>query len=199
MAGQTTPVTARPPAEPAAAPESISGSYVYLNRALRPDDCYTPGRSQTFCLQAISYTDDWDYVNSLWVRFPEDWTIDLADYYDVPYGVNGGTLGDLNTEIQATPNEARINHLRYHANPSDTCTAYYCFEVTPGHASPGEAPVSWYWVSGGYGSPPYRPCSSDGYTPAGHTPCDETTSPAACIEPCPVHVVYLPAVLKNRQ
>ncbi len=182
------------PAGPAGSPEGISGSYVYLNVAISPDTCYRPGATQTFCMQAISHTGDWDYVYYLWLRFPSSWTIHNVYVYDVPYCVHGGTFGTFNW-AEITPDEVRIQHVRYHANPSDTCTAYYCFEVTPGTtASPFE---SWYWQSSVFGDPPFNPCSTDGYTPAGQPACDESITPPAYIPLCPPTRVYLPAVVKS--
>jgi len=197
--GLVAPLTALPAAaaEPAGDPESIAGSYVYLNGIISPDDCYIPGRSQTFCLQAISYTGDWDYVYYLWLRFPDDWVVGDVTVYDTPYCINGGTFSTFSWWGSA-PNQVRIDHIRYHANPNDTCTAYYCFDVTSGTRSPDEpfAWVSWYWTSSVYGSPPYYPCSSDGYTPAGQPACDEMTTPPAYIDRCPPRI-YLPAVFRR--
>jgi len=185
------------PAELPGGPESIAGSYVYLNSVISPDDCFVRSHSQTFCFQAISYTDDWDYVYYLWQRFPDDWTVQNVYLQGTPYCVNGGTFEGFAWWAPAS-NEVRIQHVRYHANPSDTCSAYYCFEVTSGSPSPGGsyAAVSWYWISSVYGSPPYYPCSSDGYTPAGQQPCDESITPPAFIGRCPP-VIYLPAVFKD--
>ena len=198
-AGQMAPVLALPtaPAEPDGSPESIAGSYVYLNSVISPDDCYTTGASQTFCFQAISYTDDWDYVYYLWQRFPDDWIVQDVYVQDTPYCVNGGTFSAFDWWAP-TPNEVRITHIRYHANPTDTCTAYYCFEVTSGSPSPGVdyVTVPWYWQSSGYGSPPFYPCSSDGYTPAGEPACDESITPPSFIGRC-LSRIYLPVVFRN--
>ena len=92
--GLVAPLTALPAAaaEPAGSPESIAGSYVYHNLAISPNDCFVQGRTQTFCFQAISYTDDWDYVYYLWLRFPNDWVVGDVTVYDTPYCVNGGTF-----------------------------------------------------------------------------------------------------------
>lgn len=193
----TLPATPTASAAPAGDPESISGSYVYFTGVISPDDCSIPGHSQAFCLQAISYTNDWDYVYYLWQRFPDDWTVQNVYVEGTPYCVNGGTFGPFSWSGAGTP-EVRIVHVRYHANPSDTCSVYYCFEVTSGSHSPGVpyAAVSWYWVSSMYGSPPYYPCSSDNYTPAGQATCDEASTPPAFIEQCTMHT-YLPVVFRN--
>ena len=191
------PATPTVSAAPAGDPESISGSYVYFNSVISPDDCSIPGHSQTFCFQAISSTTDWDYVYYLWQRFPDDWTIHNVYVSGTPYCVNGGTFGSFGWSGVGT-NVARLQHVRYHANPSDTCSAYYCFEVTSGSHSPGGyyAQVSWYWVSSVYGSPPYYPCSNDNYTPAGQEACDQASTAPAFVEQCTMRT-YLPVVFRN--
>jgi len=55
--------------------------------------------------------------------------------------------------------------------------------------------VPWYWQSSVYGSPPYYPCSSDGYTPSGQPACDESITPPSYIGRCPR--IYLPVVFRN--
>jgi len=184
------------PAEPAGGQESISGSYVYLNSVISPDDCFLRGHSQTFCFQAISYTDDADYVYYLWQRFPDDWIVQNVYVQGEPYCINGGTFSAFDWWAP-TPNEVKITHIRYQSM-SDTCTAYYCFVVMTGSPSPGVSYVTvpWYWHSSEYGSPPFYPCSSDGYTPAGENPCDESITPPSFIAQCPPRA-YLPAVFKN--
>jgi len=197
-AGQTTALAALPPAlaEPDGGQESIAGSYVYLNHVISPDDCSDPGQVQTFCFQAISYTSDWDYVYYLWQRFPEDWTVNNVFVQGEPYCTSGGTFGPFSWSAPS-PYEVRIQHVRYHANPSDTCTAYYCFDVTSGSHSPGVpyTTVPWYWISSAYGALPFYPCSSDGYTPAGQPACDEMISGVAVVWRC--GSVHLPIVLKG--
>lgn len=165
-------------------PMSISGSYVYLNTVVSPEDCFVECGRHWFCFQAISSTSDYDYVYYLWLRFPDGWQVHDATLYDVPYCVNGGTFAGFSWWAAAA-NEVRIQHVRYQA-PTDTCTAYYCLQVTPTSLPPGEtiAFVSWYWQSSAYGSPPFYPCSSDGYTPAGQPACDEALAPPANIVPC---------------
>ena len=184
------------PAEPDGDLESISGSYVYLNTVISPDDCFTRGASQTFCFQGISYTNDWDYVYYLWLRFPDDWTVQNVYLQGTPYCTNGGTFSAFSWWA-AAPNEVRISHTRYQS-ATDSCTAYYCFEVTSGGPSPGVSYVTvpWYWHSSEYGSPPFYPCSSDGYTPVGENPCDESITPPSYIGRCPPRS-YLPAVFRN--
>ena len=116
--------------------ELVAGSYVYLNHAISPNDCSIRGATQTFCFQAISYTDDYDYIYYLWQRFPSDWTVNNVYVEDTPYCTSGGTFGAFDY-WKASANEVRIAHIRYQANPSDSCTAYYCFDVTTGGHNPG--------------------------------------------------------------
>lgn len=170
---------------------SLSGSYVYLNSVISVNDCFVRGATQTFCFQAISYTNDWDYVFYLWQRFPSDWVVNNVYVYDTPYCTSGGTFGTFSWDYVSL-NEIRLTQTRYHANPSDVCTAYYCFVVTSGNPSPGIslAKASWYWTGSQYGNPPYYPCSSDGYTPSGQPACDEATTAPAFINACPS--IYLP-------
>jgi hypothetical protein len=99
-----------------------------------------------------------------------------------PSCTSGGTWGSFSWLFQTSPYEVNISHLRFQ-QPTDQCTAYYCFEVTSGTGTP-EAHESWYWVGDGWGGPPHWPCSSDGYTPAGQSTCDEAINPPAAIPPC---------------
>lgn len=198
--GPLAPLAALPAAaEPGGSPESIAGSYVYHNLAISPSDCFVQGHVQTFCFQAISYTDDYDYVYYLWLRFPSDWVVGNVTVYDTPYCINGGAFGPFSWYgPPGQQNELQITHVRYHANPSDTCTAYYCVQATAGGPSFGlsYAKVSWYWESSVYGSPPYYPCSADGYTPDGRPACDEMTTVVAYIDRCPIRVT-LPLIFKT--
>jgi hypothetical protein len=173
--------------------ESIHDSYVYFNPLPAGDSCSVRGSLQNFCFQAISYTTDWDFVSNLYMRLPADWDVEGFYVQGTPTCINGGTFGPASL-WEAADNEVRINHVRYQANPSDTCQATYCLEVTSGSNTPGSifAWASWYWVSSGYGSPPYHPCSSDGYTPTGQPACDEAIWSVAVIPSCPS--IYLPFV-----
>jgi hypothetical protein len=175
--------------------ESIHDSYLYFDWTVGGDNCPIRNASQTFCFTGTSFTDDWDYVYYLWMRFPTDWTIHDVYVQGTPSCTNGGTFADFSWWGMAA-NEVRITHVRYHQT-TDSCTAPYCFEVTSGSSSPGSnfALVSWYWISSGYGSPPFYPCSADGYTPAGQVACDEALWPQAAIPSCPR--IYLPLVLRG--
>ena len=175
--------------------ESVAGSYVYVNNVIAPNDCAIRGTAQTFCFQAISHTNDYDYVYYLWQRFPIDWTVNNVYVEGTPYCTSGGTFSTFGF-WKVSANEVRINHIRYHANPSDSCSAYYCFEVTTGGPNSGVryTMVPWYWRSSEYGSPPFYPCSSDGYTPSGEPACDESITPPAYIESCPQ--IFLPLLAK---
>jgi hypothetical protein len=185
-----------PPAiQSANAPESLHDSYVYFDSAVGGAACFLTGATQTFCFSAVSYTTDWEYVYYLWQRFPSDWTITNVYVQGTPYCVNGGTWGSFSW-WGPSAREVRITHPRYHHNPSDTCQAYYCFEVTSGSKTPGSiyALESWYWSGTDDGAAPYHPCSSDGYTPSGQPACDEAIWSPAVIPPCPN--LYLPMLRK---
>jgi hypothetical protein len=175
--------------------ESLHFSNVYWDWN-SGDKCPLRNTSQTFCFIATSYTDDWDYVFYLWMRFPADWTINDVYVQGAPYCDNGGTFESFSWSPVAA-NEVRIDHQRYHANPSDICFATYCFEVVSGSLTPGwaHAFVSWYWTGSGYGDPPYYPCSNDGYTPPGQPACDEMVEFPAAIPRC--WRVYLPMALRG--
>lgn len=176
--------------------ESISMSWVGFDQTVGGDKCSVRNASQTFCYEANSYTDDWDYVYYLYMRFPDGWSIHNVYLQGTPICSQGGTFGAFSWAPVAG-NEVRIEHIRYHANPSDLCTAYYCFEVTSDSVPPSSDhdSVSWYWISSGVGSPPYYPCSNDGYTPTGQPACDEMIHGVAVVWQC--ESVKLPIVSKR--
>ena len=122
--------------------DSVANSYVYLNHAISPDDCSMRNAPQTFCFQAISQTDDNDYIYYLWMRFPPGWTVHDVALSDTPYCTNGGTFAGF-SYWEAAENEGRITHVRYQANPSDACTAFYCFQVTPEIPTPARITISY--------------------------------------------------------
>jgi hypothetical protein len=162
--------------------ESLSGSVVVFNPAAGGDVCYAGGTTQTFCFATDTYTDDWEYIYTLWMKFPAGWTVTNVALTGSPICQDGGTWGSLVWSTPNTSNEVRIDHARYQAY-TDHCTASYCVTVAvPGGASDGL--VSWYWDGDGYGSAPHNPCSSDNYTPAGQSPCDQAVSPRAGINSC---------------
>ncbi len=162
---------------------SLSGSAVIL--ATGAQDCFSPAGSQTFCFQADSYTNDWEYVDYLWLKFPDGWTVTNVALSGTPSCTSSGTWEAFSWSLyNGTTNEVLILHPRRQA-PTDHCTATYCVTVTPGGAPiVGDAQVSWYWDGDGYGSPPHWPCSSDGYTPAGQAACDEAVNPPVAVPPC---------------
>jgi hypothetical protein len=176
--------------------ESLHDSYVYFDPLVGGNGCFMRNLSQTFCFSAISYTTDWEYVYYLWMRLPADWTVNNVYVQGTPYCVNGGTFGASFDWWGPAANEVRITHTRYHKT-TDTCQAYYCFQVTSGSSTPSSnfALVSWYWSGTDDGSPPYHPCSADVYTPSGNPACDEAIWPQAVIQPCPR--IYLPIVLRG--
>ncbi len=167
--------------------ESLSGSYVAFNPAVGGDTMYTPGTPQTFCFDAHSYTDDWEYVYNLWVKFPSDWMVTNVYVTGTPTCTGGGTWGTFAWSFQTSPYEVNISHPRYQAT-TDDCLAHYCFDVISGGGAL-DSQESWYWDGDGYNYAPHNPCSSDQYTPAGQNICDEYIYPPAdipgcrCIEP----------------
>jgi hypothetical protein len=165
---------------------SLSGSAVILATGIPgAEDCFSPAGSQTICFQTDSYTSDWEYVYSLWLRFPTGWTVTNVAVDGTPACTGGGTWGTFGWSLfNGTTNEVRIDHARYQAY-TDHCAATYCVTVTPGGAPiVGDALVSWYWDGDGYGGGPHWPCSSDAYTPAGMDACTEWVHPPAAVPPC---------------
>ncbi|MFU8771790.1 MAG: carboxypeptidase regulatory-like domain-containing protein, partial [Anaerolineales bacterium] len=167
---------------------SLSGSIVTFDPSVGGDESYIPGTTQTFCFEAKSHSPDWEYALSVWQKFPSDWEISDVYVQGTPSCTSDGTWGTFSWSFLIAPYEVRIDHPRYHASGGDTCTAYYCFEVTTSMAGI-EAPVSWYWNGDNWGSPPYNPCSDDGYTPSGQPACDEAINPVAGV---PIGVMDVP-------
>jgi hypothetical protein len=176
------------PAEPAkpARPEgsgieSLSGSFVAFDPSVGGAPCFITGATQTFCFEAHSFTNDWEYVYDLWTLFPADWTV-LDVYVEGTPVCSSGTWGSFSWAYGSGAYEVDIYHPRYQAT-TDDCVAYYCFEVDSGTGSP-DALESWYWDGDGYGGTPHWPCSDDQYTPSGWPTCDEWVNPQAAIPEC---------------
>ena len=175
-----------PPGADGAGIDSLSGSYVVFDPSVGGDMCFAPGSPQTFCFRAESYTTDWGYVYDMIQRFDTDWTITNVYVQGTPV-CDSGTWGTL-TPYYINAYEVDLYHPRYQSS-TDHCVAYYCFEVVSG-ASDGNA--SWYWAGDDYGSPPYHPCSDDGYTPSGWAACDQAVEPTAFIPPCEAGIYLVP-------
>ena len=169
--------------------DSLSGSFVAFDPSVGGDTTYIPGMAQTFCFRAESYTTDWNYVYYLWEKFPTDWTVTNAYVSGTPVCDSGAGWGTFGWSFVTNPYEVQISHARYQAT-TDHCVAYYCFDVVSGTGAP-DALESWYWAGDDYGGVPHRPCSSDGYTPAGQTACDEAINPPAAIPPGSLDPVML--------
>ena len=167
----------------------LSGSFVAFDPSVGGDTTYIPGMAQTFCFRAESYTSDWNYVYYLWEKFPADWTVTNAYVSGTPVCDSGAGWGTFSWSFVTNPYEVQISHARYQAT-TDHCVAYYCFDVVSGTGAP-DALESWYWAGDDYGGVPHRPCSSDGYTPAGQTTCDEAINPPAAIPPGELDPVML--------
>jgi hypothetical protein len=163
------------------APQSLAGSFVVFDPTAAGATCFDAGSPATLCFRAESFTNDFEYVYNLWLRFPGDWTVTNAYVQGTPTCDNG-TWNAFSWSFLTSPYEVNISHRRYQST-TDHCVAYYCFDVTPG-AGTTNAPVSWYWAGDGYGSVPHNPCSDDGYTPTGQNTCDQATLPPASIPVC---------------
>lgn len=168
--------------------KSLTGSYVEFDPSMGGEECYLPGVPQSFVFMAYSYSPDYEYAYGVWLRFPEGWTILSVSSFGE--SCNNGTWGGFSYVIQDPPNIVQISHARYHGNNGADCTCYYMVNAIP--AGPRDANVGWYWWGDGYGSPPYHPCSDDGYTPSGWTACDQQNYPPAVIPACSIEPgVYL--------
>lgn len=158
--------------------QSLSGSYVVFDPSYGGDDEYIPGTTQTLCFRSESYTNDYEYVYSNWLKFPSTWNVtNVTVVGGSPSCDSGASWGTFAWAYQTSPYEVRIDHPRYQQT-TDHCVAAYCVEVTSSYAG-DPAPVSWYFDGDGYGSAPHNPCSVDGYTPGGQNACDESTLPTA--------------------
>ena len=159
---------------------SLSGSFVAFDPSAGGDAAYEPGVAQTLCFDAESSTDDWEYAESVWLRFPGSWEVTDVNVVGTPSCQEGGTFGTFDWEFVDAPFELRIDHERQHNNPTDTCNVHYCVDLTS-DAAGDPASVSWYWAGDVWGSPPHNPCSDDGYTPDGQPACDESVAAPAAI------------------
>jgi hypothetical protein len=186
---QAIPPRSETPAGEGGGIDSLSGSFVVFDPSAGGDVFYNPGVDQTFCFRAETFTTDWEFVYSLYARFPFDAKVTDVNLVGTPACTGSGTWGTFGWSFLEYPYEVRINHTRYHGS-TDHCTAYYCFDVTSGHGP--DAQVSWYWDGDGFGSPPHQPCSSDGYTPWGQNACDEQVNPPASIPPAVPAVALSP-------
>jgi hypothetical protein len=65
--------TGRAPAEPPG--QSLAGSFVVFDPSQGGVTGYQPGLPQDFCFRAESFTNDWEYVYVLWLRFPTGWVV----------------------------------------------------------------------------------------------------------------------------
>jgi hypothetical protein len=167
---------------PTGNPKSLTGSFVAFDPSAGGDTCYTPGTAGTFCFMAYSNSPDWEYAYNVWERFPADWTVSNVYVQGTPTCTGGGSWGTFSWSFLTAPFEVNIDHDRLHGSGGSTCTAYYCFDATPGGG--GSADVSWYWDGDGYAGTPHWPCSNDGYTPAGQNACDEMINPVATVPSC---------------
>ncbi len=177
--------------------KSLSGSYVIFDSTAGGEECFIPGVSQSFIFLAETFTTDYEYVYSLWLKFPDGWLVSEAELFDTPYCDNG-TYGDFGYTLLDPGNTVLISHTRYQST-TDYCSAYYMVTVTPAAAA-SDASVSWYWDGDSYGNTPHNPCSSDGYTPPGENACDEQVNDPAVIPACSIEPnVYLTPDDQNKE
>lgn len=124
--------------------QSLSGSYVVFDPSYGGDDEYIPGTTQTLCFRSESYTTDYEYVYSNWLKFPSTWNVtDVTVVGGTPACDSGASWGTFAWAYQTSPYEVRIDHPRYQQT-TDHCVAAYCVEVTSSYAG-DPAPVSWYF------------------------------------------------------
>jgi hypothetical protein len=162
---------------------SLSGSYVVFDPGVGGDACFITGTNQNFIFRAESFTNDFEYAYTFWLKFPSGWVVNSVSIFGTPQ-CDVGSWGSLNATVLDPPNTVQINHPRYQST-NDHCSAYYMVNVTPG-PSIGDASVSWYWDGDGYGNAPHHPCSNDGYAPSGQEACDEQVNPPAVVPACSV-------------
>jgi uncharacterized repeat protein (TIGR01451 family) len=161
--------------------KSLGGSFVVFDVSSGGAPCWESGTSQTLCFRAESFTDDWEYVENLWLRFPSDWTVSSV-YVGGSPSCDNGSVGSFAWSFETEPYEINIIQ-QWAMNSLDHCTVHYCVDVTSGAGS-GDQLVSWYWAGDDWGSGPHHPCSDDGYTPSGQDACDESSEPQAVISDC---------------
>ena len=176
-------------AAPVAGIQDIAGSFVVFDPSVGGDNGYKPGKPGTFCFRAETFTTDWEWGSSEWLKFPEDWTVTAVVKQGTGFCTGTGSVQPITSyTFDPSPYAVKINMSRRHQNPSDHCTAYYCVSATPG-ASADNGLVSWYFDGDGSGDAVNHPCSSDIYTPPSMSdyPCDQHILPQANI-PKAVHV-----------
>ncbi|MEW6758698.1 MAG: hypothetical protein AB1347_10795, partial [Acidobacteriota bacterium] len=85
---------------------SLSGSAVLFSPGGSGADCFFQAGSQTLCFQADSFTTDWEYVYTLWLRFPAGWTVTSVAVSGTPSCTGGGTFGGFGWSLfNGTTNE----------------------------------------------------------------------------------------------
>ncbi len=189
--------TGRAPAGPPG--QSLAGSYVVFDSSMGGATNYQPGLPADFCFRAESYTNDWEYVYDIWLKFPTGWVVNNVSVVGTPTCTGGGSWGTLSWDYETAGvyNEIDIYHPRYQAY-TDYCVAYYMVNATPGPGAT-DANVSWYYDGDGYNYAPHHPCSSDNYTPPTMSayPCDQMVNPPAVIPVGEVvpQILFLPDAL----
>ncbi len=174
--------------------QSLSGSNVTFAPAAGGAYCFNRADVQTFCFQSDSYTNDWEYVYSNWLKFPADWVVSDVYVKGTPTCA-GGSWGSFTWSFQTVSNEVNITHPRYQSY-ADHCVSTYCVDVMTSLGT-SDVNTSWFFDGDGYNYAPHNPCSNDGYTPAGQNACDQATNPPALIPACtpvPGVILYPPRI-----
>ena len=124
MGPETPKINTQPIPQSGQGIESISGSVVTFDPSAGGDDYYHPGLNQTFCFNAESDTVDNESVETLWKRFPDDWSISNVYVDGTPTCDKGGAFDSFGwSYVDSSLNEIRIEQSRKHANPEDRCVA----------------------------------------------------------------------------
>lgn len=155
---------------------SIAGSFVVMDSSVEGDSCYETGTAQTYCFRSETYTYDGEGVESLSLRFPEEWVVTNVRISGTPT-CNIGSFGSFTWNVGPTPNEVTLSHYRQQED-TDHCVATYCVDVAPGYAT-NPALVSWKFQGDNFANQPHTICSYDGF----YT-CDQAALPPASISAC---------------
>lgn len=165
--------------------QSISGSLITFDNTAGHPGAYVPGVPTTLYFKSDVYTNDYEWLENTWLKFPTDWTITDVTVAGTPTCDSGtGAWGNFQLLWENQPYGIKIQHSAIMAT-MDHCTATYAIQLTPG-AADGTVLVSWYFAgdTGPDGAMnPHYVCSNDRYTPGsmGAFICVEGEKPQASI------------------
>jgi len=127
--------------------ESLSGSFVTFDPQAGGDPCHPAYPSGTYCFRAESFTNDFEYRYSVWLKFPASWSVQNAYVVGTPVCDSGATWGSFQWVYETNYNEIQIYHPAY-MQTVDHCVATYCVGFSPPKNAPEqEMLVSWYWTA----------------------------------------------------